>query len=184
MTTATRTRRGYSRENVQTHSQGYYGPQLPAVDVKVRGSWRDVSLPLDLGQVSEDGGATFQPVTTPEGFSREWLEGLPEDMQSALWERALESGWESLRGYVAECFPNDNVSVCAEGRSGGWAVVTGLPEIEEWDAVLLARWRKFERLARAEADDIPRAMAELAYLNLWDNPAYNPDADVPVEGLA
>lgn len=180
------TRRSYTRDNVETHCQGYYGPQLPAVNVKVRGGLESVSLPLDLGQVSEDGGATFTPVTTPEDFTREWLEGLPEEATGALWEWALESGWEMLRADAAEIFSAYDIEVWAEGRSGGWAVVSGLPEIEEWDAVLLAKWRRFERFAKGYAADIPRAMAELAFLNLWELPAYNPKAgqDAPVQGLA
>ena len=184
MTTATRTRRGYSRDNVQTHAQGYYGSHLPAVNVKVRGcspGLRDVALPLDLGQVSEDGGVTWATVTTPETFSHEWIEAQSEHALNAVFEWACEAGWEQAAGLAGEIF-GPGVETWAEGRSGGWLVVSGLPELEEWDAVALARWRKFERLCREIVADIPRAMAEL----LWAN-FHAPEIEAetaPVQGLA
>jgi hypothetical protein len=47
-------------------------------------------------------------------------------------------------------FPGHKVTVSCEGRSGGWLVVYGLPEFEEWDAVLLARWNRFQNAVLAD----------------------------------
>ena len=41
-------------------------------------------------------------------------------------------------------------------------------ELEEWDAVLIARWRRFERIAREIADGIPFQMLADIYLNQFE----------------
>lgn len=38
-----------------------------------------------------------------------------------------------------------HVQVYSEGRQGGWCVVHGLPDIEEWDAIALGRWARFAK---------------------------------------
>jgi hypothetical protein len=60
------------------------------------------------------------------------------------------------------------VKVYSEGRCGGWAIVDGLPDFESWDAVLLARWAKFARVARSLADNIPTQMVALLEINDWE----------------
>jgi hypothetical protein len=46
-----------------------------------------------------------------------------------------------------------HVQVYSAGRSGGWLVVSGLPDVESWDAIALGRWVKFEEEVRAIADE-------------------------------
>jgi hypothetical protein len=50
------------------------------------------------------------------------------------------------------------VKVYSKGRSSGWLTVHGLPPVESWDAVDLARWRRFER--EVESDVEYRTSAE------------------------
>lgn len=48
--------------------------------------------------------------------------------------------------------------VWAEGRSGGWLVVEGLPDVAAWPGATFQKWRKFARLIRDE----------MTYLASWD----------------
>ena len=49
--------------------------------------------------------------------------------------------------------PEAVVKVYSDGRSGGWLVVHGLPDVESWDAIDLGRWAKFEKMIRGLVDD-------------------------------
>jgi hypothetical protein len=150
----------YSKEDVETHSTSHYGPGLPAVNVKVRGDWRRVTLPLELGSV--DG----VPMRTDPLFSREWVESLASDTQESAWNTVCESGIESLIEDAREVL-GPGVKVWQAGRSGGWLVVEGLPRLESWDAIALGKWRKWERYCRLAADDIPRAFLDSLYFNVF-----------------
>lgn len=80
-----------------------------------------------------------------------------------LEEWACEHAWENdIQEDARQCFPDlpatSRGEVVSEGRSGGWAIIPALPPLEEWDAVMLMRWRRFEKYARQGADDIPYQM--------------------------
>jgi len=159
----------YSKEDVEFHSDGFR-PSRPAVNVKVYGSISNVPLPLDLGRYSDDGGKTWKESRTDSEFTHEWLEEhLAEDVE--LFNYACENGWNMLQEEAVEIFGKSiygkPITVYSEGRSGGWAIVDGLPEFESWNAVDLMRWRRFEIFAKATADDIPRQIIELAYFNVF-----------------
>lgn len=154
--------RTYSRDDVQTH----YGSDRPAVNVKVYGSLWDTKA-WDY----------FRKTDLPDdGFTAEWIEENVDDRtldaifwMTCEWEFEYLEGWAtgSDRGDDA-LFPDDNVTLEQDGRSGGWIVVKGLPDIDEWDVVRLARWRKFERIARGIADDIPYLCLSSIYSNEWE----------------
>lgn len=153
----------YSKANVQTHRTGYGTEYLPAVDIKVYTGIED-------GDLSE---ATSGEC--PEGFTVEWIEAhLSEEEIAAWWQSACEQAWEIGTEDAHEIFRGyGTVETWSEGRSGGWCVVSGLPSIEEWDAVLLAKWRKFERFAHGIRDDVPTSCLSLIYINVWDNPEWH-----------
>lgn len=73
------------------------------------------------------------------------------------FENACEDFWGYVQELAHECF-GDGVKVHSEGRSGGWALVDGLTPVEEWDAVALAKWGKFERLC----------LAQVKWLTSWE----------------
>lgn len=81
--------------------------------------------------------------------------GIPEDDAEELLETVFESSreyfWEQVQDVANEIFPCDT-KVYSAGRSGGWVVVWGLPDISYWDAIDLAKWRKFERICKAMRD--------------------------------
>jgi hypothetical protein len=166
----------YTRDDVQTHGS------LPAVNVKVY-------------KTLHDAWSTFVREEKPDPrFTLDWIEEhvSETELDSAFW-MTCEHESEYLRDWATSTdkddslFPDDRLRLWHEGRSSGWIVVSGLPEIEEWDAVRLARWRRFERIARNIADGIPHAMLNALYFNefeAWadeqdDAAVYN--AEVPVE---
>lgn len=82
------------------------------------------------------------------------------------WDAALEQGWERLKEDAREVF-GDRVKVYSEGRSGGWAVLHGLPDVESWDAIALSRFARFCRFAGMAVKDVPYQAAAIAALNVY-----------------
>lgn len=157
----------YRKTDVEFHREGYAGPGVPAVNVKV--PFGRTTLPLDLGGYSDDGGVTVHTMRTDPEFTWDWIdEHLTDDDLNFAFEFACMAGWEYLRDEAKEIF-GDHVTVYSEGRSSGWAIVNGLKDFDSWDAVDLGRWRRFALIARAYADDIPRQMVEGIYMNEWEH---------------
>jgi hypothetical protein len=158
--------RTYSKEDVEFHSDGFE-PGKPAVNVKVDLYLRRVPLPLDLGSYSDDGGKTFTAVRTDPAFDHDWIEEhITDEQGDSFFQFACEDGWEQLQSAAEEVW-GTGVKVYSEGRSGGWAIVDNLPPFDSWDARELGRWRRFERLSRGIADDIPRTIVDMIYANVW-----------------
>lgn len=152
------------KSDVQFHSDGYGRERRPAVNVKV--SFPNAhSLALQVAKGA--GRDANEALRFADWWERAGWDGkLPE----WLFDAACASGWESLQADAAEIFANvgaGKIEVLSEGRSGGWAVVEGLPPFESWDARMLGRWRKFARWACEHADGIPYDMCSLALLNIW-----------------
>lgn len=154
-------RKGYGRDDVQTHSDGFRD-RRPAVNVKVYKDLRD----------AWDG---FAREEQPDArFTLEWIDDTVPDTtldavfwNSCAWEFEYLESWATGADGDA-LFPVDRVQLHPEGRSGGWIAVSGLPDVDEWDAVRIARWRKFERIAREIADGIPAQMLSSLYLNEFE----------------
>ncbi len=131
----------------------------PAINVKAyaygASFFDDVKFPLDY----DDDGS----------FTREDLDRLTDDSdtQESLFYAACEDGFEALRDMARDTF-GKHVNVWQEGRSGGWAVVEGLGDVEDWNADTLDKWRELCAFAAALVADIPHQMATLAYLNLYE----------------
>lgn len=104
----------------------------------------------------------------PEDFTEEWArERLSEDTLSEWWWDACAFGFERLQTDAEECFPGWSVQVYSAGRSGGWAIVEGLPPVADWDAIMLSRWARYARWARQQADDVPYLTADMIYHNVY-----------------
>lgn len=157
----------YSKNDVEFHSDGY-GPHRPAVNVKVYGSIRDVKLPINLGGVSEIGSKEITWQYTESEFTVDWIEeNVSEETFQTIYDLTREDGWEYLQQIAEEVF-GLGVRVYSEGRSGGWAVVDGLSDFDFWDAIDLAKWRSFERQAKATADDVPHQTLVSIYINEFE----------------
>jgi hypothetical protein len=147
--------RGYSRDDVQTRSG------TPCVNVKVYGDVSD-GFKLAAKYAPADGGFDA-------GFTEDWIrEHLSEETLDQWFWDTCSFEFEYLQDLAAEVLGIRERDVTQEGRSGGWAVVSGLPELEDWDAVQLAKWRKFEKRARSIAADIPYQLVQSIYLNAWE----------------
>lgn len=145
------------------------GQWVPAVNVKVYKGIESVTFPIALGQSKSIDSDVWETFYTDDGFNVEWIEAnMTDEEQSDYFTLTCAGGFEYLECLAEEIFSNRHVEVYADGRSGGWAIVEGLPPIETWDAIMVARWSRFAKAARQVADDIPRSMAELIYFNVWE----------------
>lgn len=150
------------KDEVEFHSEGFGGGSRPAVNVKVY-NWPNDPRALFL-EVGKDNG--YDETELARWYDED---GGEQRITSADWlfEAACELGWEQLQTDAEEVF-GSGVKVYSQGRSGGWAVVDGLPEFESWDAIMLGKWARFARFARVLADDVPYQMMSLAVLNMFE----------------
>lgn len=130
--------RGYTKADVEGHRVGYGGKAFPSVNVKA-GPMRDVSA----DRVRERFGCS---------------ESTAEQALEFCWESACEDFWRDMAEDTAHYYLGEHVKVYQEGRSGGWLIVDNLPEVSEWDGVMLNSWALFERAARRAVD----------YLTSWE----------------
>lgn len=80
-----------------------------------------------------------------------------------------------------------HVRVRSAGRSGGWLVVDGLPDVDDWDLQDLNRWRRFESLIRELADNwYPYQFIWHLHVNVWEPDVRDPqrEADQWIDALA
>jgi hypothetical protein len=138
--------KGYSKQDVQFHRDGY-GPSRPAINVKVRNlNW---------------------PIAEELGVSEE----IAEQAGELALESAQVNFWnEAAPDLASECL--GDVQVFSEGRQSGWLVVHGLDDFETWDAVQLAKWRKFEVGIRDLIRDLTdwQTVKENIEANRWAEP--------------
>lgn len=89
-----------------------------------------------------------------------------------LYESEVRNFWELIQTDAEDCFGN-RAKVHQEGRSGGWLIVAGLPDLETWAAPQLAKWAKFTRYVRGYmdfpgTDDWYTWVADHIKSNRWD----------------
>lgn len=121
-------KRSYRKDDIETHSDR--GPARPAVNVK---SYRQ----------------NWTTDTIEAHFDCE--ESVAEKAAEYAFTMACEVFWEDVQE-AADHHLGAGYKVWQEGRSGGWLVVDGLPDIDSWDAILVSKWGRFEKSVRAEVD--------------------------------
>lgn len=107
----------------------------------------------------------------------EWLDALddqggweyPSGPLCIAEEIARESAWEDAHEMAYEVWGSKTVRIYSEGRSGGWLVVDGLGDIDDWDAVELMRWVKFNNLIKGILDDLDYQFAWHAHANVYEH---------------
>ena len=156
----------FTKADVEFHSERFGGGRRPAVNVKVRDSL-------------EDGFAKFLKANddVDARFTCEWVrEHVSDETLDARFQFACEDGFERLADEAREIWGADmyehrgarrhRVNVYSEGRSGGWAVVDGIDDdVDSWDAIQVAKWGRFARFARLEADDVMYRVVDGCYFN-------------------
>lgn len=177
--------RTYSRDDVEIYN-GH-----PSVNVKV-----NMPFPAEMGRIVR---AVRAQERGDERFDYEFVDGTLGDDHADTWfQYACESGFEMAEMDAEEIFstfynsyPVRKPQLHLEGRSGGHLVVTNLPPVDEWDAVMLGKWRKFAKWARETADGVPYGMVSDIYLNVFlpwveerdDMAAEEAAALLPIEGV-
>lgn len=121
--------RGFKKDDVQFHNADTIGgPYYPAVNVK------HYRLDLDVEDVMEKFGCSELTASNALEYAY--------DMEcNAFWDYWGSSVFDESAKY----FPDEQIEVYSAGRSSGWLIVGGLPDVEDWDAVMLNRWAIFER---------------------------------------
>lgn len=136
--------KNYTIATVSMHREGYVGPAYPALNVKC------YRLP-DPDAVIARFGCSRQRAER----ALEWaVESHREDFwgpcgPDSPYQSRAEDALREAYGDAA-----DRLSIWSAGRSGGWLIVKGLPPVDEWRKVDLAKWSVF-------ASEIA---AEIAYL--------------------
>ena len=122
----------YSKEDVEFHAEGY-NSRVPAINVKVY-HYPSACKIADHFNCSEEQAEQAGQFAFDSAQYLFWQEDAPELAENIL----------------APYF--GKVTVYSEGRSGGWLVVKGVGDVADWDAIALAKWRKFERAIKATVD--------------------------------
>lgn len=158
------------KADIEYHSD--HGCGVPAVNVKI-GWLSDLAWEGLARTVAVDHGDDF-----PAEFTLGWIrEALSQDEQDQYWQIACDQGWEQLQDDAREIWQRPKLEIYSQGRSSGWAVVGKLYDGEDgrqgftresvdgWDAIAVAKWARFCKIAREIADDVPYQYLSLIYLN-------------------
>lgn len=155
--------RRYSRDDVER----YYdrGTEYPSINVKVWPDNRRIDRAYIAWTIGDDDQAdTFLA----------WLEEWEEDDANSetaqtAWDWACEDGYEQATDIARKVFDERGIMVFALGRSGGHLCVEGLPDIDDWDAIALGKWRSYATQVEAIRRDTDTRYAVLVLLNIYDH---------------
>lgn len=167
------------KDEVVHHSDGFRGGH-PAVNIKVPNLFDDV-----LAIAPEVARSEFSDDEADVSRFVAWLRSLQDsddyETLDAAQYWAFHGDWEMVETDAQEIFDGYPVECYTEGRSGGWLVVQGLPDIEDWDAILLAKWRKFHRYVIEIKAGFPWSVAWQLYANAYESWREDDDARRAVE---
>ena len=162
------------RSDVETRY--YHGSgRTPALNVKVY-DWPNLGGHPCTLRDRERSAAIFRDVAgdlgrDPGELAAWWAGKAEESDEFPGWTWcgiAAESALGDAQSFAEEVWPDRSVTVRQQGQSGGWLTVEGLPDLESWDAVALARWARFSRFVAALVDDYPRSVLWLVAANVWE----------------
>lgn len=145
--------RRFRKDDIETRwTNRGYGPAVPCVNVKAH-YWNHTSAVEDRFSCSQ---------------------AVAEQALTYAWESAAEGFWEYWQDKeeLDFYFPGYGARVWQDGRSGGWLIVEGLPDVETWDAIMVGRWAKFARAVREDVDyrTGKESMLETIEVNRWAEP--------------
>lgn len=114
----------FRKSDVQFHSDGYRAAH-PAVNIKVKNPylWEHVDKAKKEFECSEE---------------------TAEKTLNWAFDSGCEQFWDWAQQQADELF-GPCIKVWQEGRSGGWLIVEGLPRWDDWDAIDLMYWYRFQK---------------------------------------
>ncbi len=145
------------KQDIQTHSN--HGRSRPAVNIRVD-LWGAFTSELLESVGGEDFASWWDDLEVTD-------EQAHMDMIDTYHAFATESAFEDAQN-DAEYLFGTRVKVYQEGRSGGWLVVENLPDLEEWDAIMVGKWGSFVKGVEAMVEAFPESLADLVYINTYD----------------
>lgn len=169
--------RRFRKDDVET----YYdmGARHPAINVKchriepTRGEW--------ITAASDNGADLWEAIAFLQ-----WVEEKEEESEESynnlLWS-LFGFASEGEREFFDNCVTdpdygrstllphgwNANAKIYQAGRSGGWLLFDGLPDVETWDAIAVSAWGRIVAFARSLVDGIPYQVASLLFINEWES---------------
>ncbi len=101
----------------------------------------------------------------------DWLDQQSDHEREFWWRCAVENGWDRIQECATDRF-GPGVAVYSAGRSGGWAIVEGLPDpngedAEVYDEFPLKAWEAFETDCAAIVKDLAYQVGDLFYFNAY-----------------
>jgi hypothetical protein len=135
--------RRYRKVDIDRRTDNGYGAYYPAVNVK------SYHFPSAEQVMAEWPG-------TDEATAQKALEFAYDMAQRIFWEYwqdttgGVENGLYGNLEYAFFKSHNNRLTVDCQGRSGGWLVVLGLPPVEEWDAIMVSAWSRFEKAVKED----------------------------------
>lgn len=156
-----------AREDVDTHSEGYdHSTRLPAVNIKVY----ETDLPKGeaFKALVEEHELDSRLAALPLDELRTLIEQYVEKHEGVFYSVCSDNYDQAKDDAIENIFVGRNVKIHQEGRSGGYMVVGGLPDIEHWDAKLLTEWDVFQRSCKSLVESVPEAMVWSVLANNQD----------------
>jgi hypothetical protein len=165
------------KSDIDTYYDDWKRERLPSIYVKVNDAYRWATF---AREAATEHGASAEEA---QSFA-DWCDEHDEDEDLYwLFDAACQSGWENAQCDADNVF-DTAVTVRACGRSGGHLVVDGLPDIDSWDAVAVAKWGRFVRYCEAGVKNVPYEMAVLAWLNVGEPMLAEADAEAAEDAAA
>lgn len=100
-----------------------------------------------------------------------WIEDLEAKNRDILydyWYDACNMGFYGAKYAAKEIFGQE-IECYQQGRSGGWFVVEGLPDVETWDALMVSKWAKLVKEVDRIVEGLPELTRDLLYHNAFAN---------------
>jgi len=134
------------------------GRTYPAVCVKVHTGFPS----------AEEISSVRAELDGPADFDTAWIEALQreepsvcDDSFAEVCHQGFQRAEERSREIFAAWAPGERLECFSAGRSGGWVIVDGLPDVDDWSEHpgLREAWDTFAAECKAAVADIPRAWA-------------------------
>ena len=157
--------RGTERHKITIamHADNWAREANPAVNVKVQ------RFP-DFGSNYGRGGveAVRERFGCSEATAGRALEFAWEAQAREFWEWDDNDDASPLKEHLLPAF-GGTLTITQEGRSGGWLVVEGLPDVEDWTRKQARAWKRFESEIEGQIEYLTAwaQIEELIYANEW-----------------